>query len=73
MTVRKTKDIEKLLADDAAIEAALTKGVRDALRRHKQAGVPVVEWREGRPVWVTPEDIELDETPSRSQNMRPKS
>jgi hypothetical protein len=36
---------------------ALTQAVREALLRHKQAGDPVATWRDGRVVWVQPEDI----------------
>ncbi len=65
MKARKAKGIDKLLADDALIETALTKGVRDALRRHRQAGFPVVEWRNGKIVWIAPEDIHVDKNPVR--------
>lgn len=36
---------------------ALTQAVREALLRHKQAGNPVAIWRDGRVVWIQPEDI----------------
>lgn len=42
------------------IQQALERGVRDALRRHKQAGNPVATWRDGAVVWVDPEDIPDD-------------
>ena len=35
--------------------------VRDALIRHKQAGLPIVIWRDGAVVWVPPEEIVLQE------------
>jgi hypothetical protein len=57
------KDIAKLLADDELVTKALRKGVRDALRRHKQAGNPVCEWRDGKVVWIAPEDIKIDDEP----------
>jgi hypothetical protein len=37
--------------------------VRAAVRRHKREGNAVVEWREGRVVWVPPEDIPDQDTP----------
>jgi hypothetical protein len=55
------RDIPRLFEDDQAIEDALATGVRQALREHKQAGVPVVEWRDGRVVVVPPEEIHLDD------------
>jgi hypothetical protein len=39
------------------ILAALRLAVREALLRHKQAGNPVAVWRDGRVVWIRPEDI----------------
>lgn len=48
------------VADLPKIQEALGRGVRDALRRHKQAHNPVVTWRDGRVVWVAPEDIPID-------------
>lgn len=33
--------------------------VSAALEQHKRAGNPVAEWREGKVVWVAPEDIVL--------------
>lgn len=55
----KRKDISKLFSDRKMIDKALGKAVRDALLRHKQAGHPVVEWRDGKAVWIAPEDIKL--------------
>lgn len=59
--VNKIKNIAKLLADDRVITAALRKGVRAALRYHKQAGNPICEWRNGKIVWIPPEKIPVDE------------
>ena len=51
------------LRDVALIEQALGRAVRDALRRHKQAGNPIVVWRDGREVWIQPEDIPISTEP----------
>ena len=45
------------MRDDRLIEQALGRGVREALKRHKQAGNPVAAWRDGKVVWIAPEDI----------------
>jgi hypothetical protein len=58
-----TKDILKLFSDRELVTKALKKGVMDALRRHKQAGNPVCEWRDGKVVWIAPEDIKIDDEP----------
>ena len=39
------------------IERALRAAVRDALQRHKRDGDPVAVWREGRVVWLSPDQI----------------
>jgi hypothetical protein len=39
---------------------ALRQAVREALLRHKQAGNPIAVWREGRVVWIPPEEIPAD-------------
>ena len=39
------------------IERALREAVRDALQRHKRDGDPVAVWREGRVVWLSPDQI----------------
>jgi len=59
MTKReKYKDrITEALADKDKITQALTRGVHDALLKHKQAGNPVVVWHDGKMVWLKPEEI----------------
>ena len=39
------------------IERALRAAVRDAVQRHKRDGDPVAVWREGRVVWLPPDQI----------------
>ncbi|HEX6265351.1 MAG TPA: hypothetical protein VFZ81_00475, partial [Burkholderiales bacterium] len=41
------------------IEAAVNRAVAAALRRHKERGESVVMWRDGRVVWVRPEEIDV--------------
>jgi mRNA-degrading endonuclease HigB of HigAB toxin-antitoxin module len=55
----KPKDITRIFREGKLIDKALSKAVRDALVQHKQAGKPVVEWRDGKAVWIAPEDIKL--------------
>ncbi len=58
MSNRVTKN---LLADQfanrAEIDCALDAGIRDVLRKHKQAGNPIATWQDGKVVLVQPEDI----------------
>ena len=58
MAARTDKDIGGLIRERTQVDAALARGVREALARHCQAGVPAVEWRDGKSVWLTPEEIE---------------
>ena len=59
MTVKEEhKDrISGAFADPEKITQALIKGVREALLKHKQAGNPVVVWKNGKIVWLKPEEI----------------
>lgn len=36
---------------------AMREAVREALVLHKLAGHPIAVWRDGRVVWIQPEDI----------------
>ena len=51
--------ISEIIKDKAGIQKALRDGVQDALRTHKLLGQPVVGWRDGKVVWIPPEEIEL--------------
>lgn len=51
--------IEEALADREKILKAVETGVREALKKHKQAGNPVVVWRDGKMVWLKPEEIQV--------------
>lgn len=60
LTKQATPDLDAILADTARIEAALRVAVRRALRDHKRAGNPIAVWRDGRVVWLPPEEIPED-------------
>jgi hypothetical protein len=49
------------VGDLPAILDAMDRGVRAALRRHKQAGNPVAIWRDGEAVWLPPDEIPVDD------------
>jgi len=53
------KDIGKLLDDREGMGRALARAVRQAVLQHKRAGNPVAIWRDGKVVWVDPDEIEL--------------
>jgi hypothetical protein len=51
------RPLAERLQDVDLITRAVQRAVREALLRHKQAGNPVCEWRDGQVVWIAPEDI----------------
>jgi hypothetical protein len=55
------RDIAAIFATPGLVEAAMNKGVRDALRRHKLLGESIAVWRDGTDVIVPPEEIEVPE------------
>jgi len=54
---KKKRSIEDILSDDEAITRALAEGIQAALRMHKKMGNPVCGWKDGKIVWLKPEDI----------------
>ncbi len=55
------KDIGKLFKDREGMDRALAEAVRQALLQHKRMGNPVATWRDGKVVWIAPEDIDVSE------------
>ena len=52
------KDIDRIMREERhLIDEALQRGVRQAMLRHKAAGLPVVVERNGKIEWVMPEDL----------------
>jgi hypothetical protein len=49
--------IAELLADHALINDAISRAVREAVLDHARAGQPVATWRDGKVVWIPPEEI----------------
>jgi methionine synthase II (cobalamin-independent) len=66
MNQKRSKSIRQLFLERTEIEAALKRAVREAVRLHKQAGLPMVVWKDGKVEWVAADAFELDggeETP----------
>jgi len=58
MKAEAKKDVNRILVEDGeVIDEALKQGVRDAMLRHKQAGLPVLIYRDGKAAWVMPQDL----------------
>jgi hypothetical protein len=56
----KEPTITELFDDGTVIDEALLEAARDARRFHKAIGNPMATWRDGKVVWVQPEDIVVD-------------
>jgi hypothetical protein len=52
------KDIEAIFREGVQIDRALETATREAILRHKQLGLPMPVWRDGKTVLVTPEELE---------------
>lgn len=59
MSERPVRDIQSIIRDGTAIDRAIVAAHRRVIRRHRQLGVPLVIWRDGAVVEVTPESVEL--------------
>lgn len=53
--------ISSVMRDPKKIRDAMQRGINDALLKHKKMGNPVCEWRDGKVVWIQPEDIVINE------------
>lgn len=47
--------------DTARILKAMDEAVRAAILDHKRAGNPIATWRDGQVVWLSPDEIDVDE------------
>lgn len=61
MSISPKPDIDAILADGRQIDEAVKLAVREAVLRHKLLGNPIAVWRDGKVVWLQPEEIDLGE------------
>ena len=45
--------------DSELIDSAIQRSVREAVLSHARASNPVAEWRDGKVVWISPEEVFL--------------
>ena len=59
MTMKQDRDLapHERVEDVASILEAMRQAVREALQRHKRLGNPIAVWRDGRVVWLSPDEI----------------
>jgi hypothetical protein len=53
-------DIDDICFHSSAIEEAVEQAGREARLKHKQLGVPIVVWQDGKIVEIPPEEIVVD-------------
>lgn len=58
MTQNEPKDIDAIFRDGTLIDRAMQTATREAIKHHKQAGLPMVVWRDGQTVLISPEEME---------------
>ncbi|MGH8674710.1 MAG: hypothetical protein ACREVG_10400 [Burkholderiales bacterium] len=59
MTQQPERNSEAAIRDGDALDRAIVAARRRVIRRHRQLGIPLVIWRNGEVVEVTPESVEL--------------
>jgi len=61
MAAEKSKNIARLFREGKPIDDAMNAAVRQAVRKHKQAGQPLVAFRDGKTVLIPPDQIVLEQ------------
>ncbi|MEK7215593.1 MAG: hypothetical protein AAB289_08370 [Chloroflexota bacterium] len=59
MIKRSSAEIGRIIRDGTAIDRAMVRAHRAVILRHRQLGQPLVIWRDGQVVEVSPFDVEL--------------
>lgn len=54
------RNIDEFFSNGSEIDEALQQAVKEALLKHKKAGNPVVSWKDGKIIWIQPEDIPVE-------------
>ncbi len=63
MAEKKTVDIDALIARGTPITDAIRRGAHEAMKRHIQAGVPMVSQKNGQMTMLSPEELQQMLTP----------
>jgi hypothetical protein len=66
MKVANKNKIDEMFALGTPIDEAINRGIQEAVRRHKQAGLPMCAWRNGQIVWIPSEELPLVEPPDQA-------
>jgi hypothetical protein len=52
-------EISRIFNDADVVTSAIQAGINAALLKHKQSGNPICVWRDGKVVWIAPENIKI--------------
>lgn len=63
MNETNNQQIEEIFAEGNSIDKALNQAVQKAVWQHKVLGNSIAVWRDGKVVWIPPEEINLTEKP----------
>jgi len=63
MANERSQSISELFEEGTPIDAAIRAAAREAVLQHKQKGLPLAVWRDGKVAWISPEEIDLGPTP----------
>lgn len=73
----KSENLKDLLISEAeAVGEAVRRAVRHALLTHERAGNLIASWKDGRVVWIPPDEIKVDDIEDErttSKAARPRS
>jgi hypothetical protein len=50
-------EISRVFNDADIVTSAIQAGINAALLKHKQLGNPICIWRDGKVMWIAPENI----------------
>ncbi|MEO8484383.1 MAG: hypothetical protein ABI634_19405 [Acidobacteriota bacterium] len=60
MKIEAPQDLHRIFLEDGPrIDAALQRGVRQALLEHQREGRPVVVFRNGKTIWLNLDEIDV--------------
>jgi hypothetical protein len=51
--------IAERFTEGTLMDEAMRKAVADAILRHRQLGLPIAVWRDGKVVWIPPEELAI--------------
>ena len=58
MATEQARDIAEILTHSNVVVQAASEAAQEAIQRHKQMGLPLAAWKDGRVAWVAAEELE---------------